>query len=210
MINLLPTHVKETNKYGLKNRLLLRWVIAFIIAIAGIWTIVLFGFYQLNNSINDQKELIAHTKQRLKDQDIEGVQEQTEDIESSIRLALQVLDQKILFSKLIQQIGAVMPEGAILQDISLQDVQGGIDLTAKVKDHQSATQVLINISDPANHVFAKADMLSIDCGDEGTEESAEAQAGSENSYPCTAKLVALFGDNSPFLYTYEAEEQTNE
>lgn len=194
MINLLPTDHKESNSYGLKNRTLVQWVIAFTIGVIGIWAIIGFGMYQLNGSIKSQQDQIANAEQRLKDQDIEGIRAQTEDIDSSIKLALKVIEQKVLFSKLIQRIGSVIPENAILLDVGLQNIEGGINLSARATDYQSATQVQVNLSDPNNNIFTQADILNIDCvsdADPGTLEF---------DYPCTVNLRALFGDNNPFLY----------
>lgn len=200
MINLIPNEHRQANTYGLRNRVLVRWCIAFAIGVVGTWAIVGFGFFQLSQSIDAEKQQISNTEQRLQDQDIEGVRAQTEDIDSSIKLALQVVEKKLLFSKLIQRIGAVMPENAILLDISLQDLEGGINLSARATSHQSATQVQVNISDPTNNVFTQADILSINC-------VSDADPGTlEGRYPCTVNLRALFGDNNPFLFINQTEE----
>jgi Tfp pilus assembly protein PilN len=200
MINLIPTNEKQSNTYGIKNRMLIRWCIAFMVGVLGIWVIVGFGYVQLNNSINAQQQQVANAEQRLKDQDIEGVRDQTESIDSSIKLALQVLEQKLLFSELIQRIGSVIPENAILQDISLQEFEGAINLTARAADYQSATQVQVNIADPSNNVFAQADILNIDCISDAEPGTLDAR------YPCTVNLRALFGDNSPFLFVNQSSE----
>ncbi len=194
MINLIPTNVKEANSYGIKNQILMRWVLAFFVGIIGVVAIVLFGFYQINQQIAVQDKLLASTNERLKQQDIEGVRKKTTDIDSSIKLALKVLEQKVLPSKLIQRIGAVIPEGAVLLDIGLQDIQGGIDLVARAESYQAATQVQVNLSDPANNVFEKADIQSIDCITKPTPGSIE------ETYPCTVNIRALFGNNNPFLF----------
>lgn len=207
MINLIPNEDRQANTYGIRNRILVRWCVAFMIGVAGIWLIVGFGFLQLSRSIDTQNQQVSSARQRLKDQNIEEVRAKTEAIDSSIKLALQVVENKLLFSKLIQRIGAVMPENAILMDIALQDIKGGINLSARATNHQSATQVQVNISDPANNVFTEADILSISCipdVDPGTLEG---------RYPCTVNLRALFGDNNPFLYvnqTKENQEVVNE
>ncbi len=204
MINLLPTDQKQNNSYGLKNRVLVRWCLAFAIGILGIWAIIGFGFYQLDQSINAQNGQISSTEKRLKEQDIEGVRAQTEDIDNSIKLALKVLEKKILLSQLIQRIGAVIPENAILLNISLEDIEGGINLSARATDYQSATQVQVNISDPENNVFTQADILNINCETEAAPETLAFE------YPCTVSMRALFGDNSPFLLVNQTEESSNE
>lgn len=206
MINLLPNERREANTYGLLNRTLAKWCIAFGIGVVGIWAIVGFGFFQLNQSIQSQKQNIAAAEQSLKDQDIEGIRNQTADIDSSIKLALQVVEKKVLISKLIQRIGAVIPENAILMNITIQEVEGAINLAARATNTQSATQVQVNISDPENNVFSSADILDISCNpDPGSEL--------ESRYPCAVNIRALFGDNNPYLFinqTDENQESLNE
>lgn len=206
MINLLPTDQKQNNSYGLRNRVLLRWATATVIGLVGIWAIIGFGFYQLNQSISAQNQQIKSTEQRLKEQDIEGVRAQTEEIDNSIKLALNVLEKKILLSKLIQRIGAVIPENAILLGIGLEDIEGGINLSARATDYESATQVQVNISDPLNNVFEQADILDVACitPDEASTDILV------KTYPCTVSLRALFGDNSPFLFVNQTTEPEGE
>lgn len=193
MINLLPKDIKMSNSYGAKNRVLLRWLIAFVVGIVGIGIIILFGHYQLNRSIAAAEKQVAQSEQRLEVQNITDTQKQTEEIDSSIKLALQVLEKKILFSKLLQRIGAVMPEGTVLEGISLQELEGGLNLVARAESYQSATQVQVNISDATNDVFKTADILAIDCVDPQASETI-------NPYPCTITLRALFNEDNPFLF----------
>ncbi|MDZ7786462.1 MAG: hypothetical protein U5L95_05070 [Candidatus Saccharibacteria bacterium] len=198
MINLLPTEHKQANSYGLKNRALVRWIIALIIGIVGIWAIVGFGYYQLERSVTIQEQNIADAQQRLKEQDLDGVQTQTEEIDTSIQLAIKALERKVLFSDLLQKIGAVIPEDAVLEGVSIEEFDGGIDLTAKAKNYESATQIQVNLADPENGVFTDADITSINCNTP------------ENEYPCTVNLRALFDDDSQFLFINQTVEQADE
>ena len=73
-----------------------------------------------------------------------------------------------------------MPEGAILEGISLQDLEGGINLTAKAETYQAATQVQVNISDGSNNIFKTADIVSVEC--------APTTGDVEIKYPCSVTL----------------------
>lgn len=200
MINLLPQDIKETNSFGAKNRVLLRWVAAFFVGILGIVLVVLFGYFQLNRSIAATQTQVRQSEQRLQEQNIQQTQQETEEIDSSIKLALQVLEKKILFSKMLERIGAVMPEGTILEGITLQEIEGGINLVANAQTYQTATQVQVNISDETSDVFKTADILSIDCT--GTQYP---------QYPCKLTLRALFNEDNPFLFINQANaEDQNE
>ncbi len=192
MINLLPNEVRSGNSYGLKNRVLVSWVFAFIVSIAGIWAIIVFGHMQINQAIASEKLQISQSEKRLQDQDLDGTKNDIDSIDSSIKLALKVLEQKLLFSKLLQQIGAVMPEGTVLQGIGLQEIKGGISLIALAETYQAGTQIQINIADESNNVFKQADIINIACGE--PENSANPQ------YPCTVNIQALFSDDNAFLF----------
>lgn len=84
-----------------------------------------------------------------------------------------------------------MPSGTALTSLSISKVQGGLDLNAKAKDYQSGTQVQVNLSDPKNKIFSKADIVSISCNN----------GSADASYPCTVTIRALFSKDNTFLFT---------
>jgi len=192
MINLLPTEFKQSIIYARRNRVLLRWIVALMFLLVGVATITFFGQLYIDRSINAQTTKAEQTREQLKTQRLAETQTQVEDISSSIKLALQVLSREVLFSKLLRQIGAAMPEGATLSGIGIEKVEGGIDLQAVATDYRSASQVQVNLQDPNNRIFDKADIVNISCKDEEGE--------AKSQYPCVVNIRALFGDNSPFLF----------
>lgn len=201
MINLLPPNIKESTSYAIRNRALLNWVAAFVVGLAGIGLIVAFGHYQLNSSIKATEQQIAQSKERLEEQDLKGVQTRTEEIDTSIKLALKVLEKKVLFSSMLLKIGGIMPDGTILQGLSLDEVEGGFTLQAKAKSHDAATQIQVNVTDPSNGVFSTADILNIDCAEVIEREGVEPL-----EYPCTVSIRALFADDNPFLFINQRKD----
>jgi hypothetical protein len=113
-----------------------------------------------------------------------------------------VLSKEILFSKLIQQVGAAMPANTSLNGLSINKVQGGIDLTASAVDYTAATQVQVNLSDAQNKIFTQADIVSINCST-GTSSSTQ-----DTTYPCTVTIRALFAKNNPFLFINNTKAQS--
>jgi hypothetical protein len=86
-----------------------------------------------------------------------------------------------------------MPAKTVLTNLQINKVQGGIDLSAQAVDYKTATQIQLNLQDPTNQIFAKADIISIACSANGT--------GTLNSkYPCLVQIRALFASNNPFLF----------
>ncbi len=194
MINLLPSHVKQGLGYARYNTKLLRWSMLFAASIAGVGVIVAAGLFYVNSSIHSYNVQNSQAQQDLKNQKIEETQKQVQNISSSLKLVVQVLQREVLFSKLIKQIGAAIPSNAVLTDLQIAKTQGGIDLTAIATDYNTATQVQVNLQDPTNKIFDKADIQNINCA---------SSAGSNKHYPCTITIRAQFTKTNPFLLINE-------
>ena len=189
MINLLPPDTKKTVKYARYNSLLLRACLAVIAVIAGALLLLGAGHFYLNSATNRYKKDIAVLNTSLQEQKIDQTKSKIQSLSGSVNLVLKVLATEILFSKLLKQAGAVMPAGSSLSSIEITDDQKGIDISAGVDNYQVGTQVQVNLADPNNKLFDKGDLVSVQCNTAGT-----------SSYPCAARLRALFADNSPYLF----------
>ncbi|HSX43704.1 MAG TPA: hypothetical protein VLE69_00170 [Candidatus Saccharimonadales bacterium] len=191
MINLLPADVKQNISYARHNTKLLRWSFVLLISIAGAATIVLIGLFYINQSTKSYAAQVEKTKAELNAQKLPETQAKVEDISSSLKLVVQVLSREILFSKLIKQIGAAIPAKASLTGLSISKVSGGIDLTAVASDYNTATQIQVNLQDPTNQIFNKADIVNISCA---------SNAVADPRYPCNVTIRAQFASNNPFLF----------
>jgi len=187
MINLLPPAMKESYHYGRANRHLLRWLTVFGIGIVGAVLITAFGYLYLNQTISDYKDQVATSKQQLETQNLTGVQTQVKDISNNLNLVVRVLSQQVLFSELLQQLTTLMPSDTNLTGRSISQTQGAIDITAEAKNYNAAAQIQVNLTDPNNQLFSKADIVSITCS-------------GQNAYPCTVSLRALFSSNNPYMF----------
>jgi hypothetical protein len=163
MINLLPPEAKQSIAYARRNTQLARWVAIVMSSFGGIAFVVVFGLLYMNQSISANQNQIAETQAQLKVQKLEETQKRVQDISSSLKLVLQVLGKEVLFSKLLKQVGAAMPPNTVLMNLSINKLQGGIDLRAGATDYQAATQVQVNLEDDQNKIFSKADIISIQC-----------------------------------------------
>lgn len=191
MINLLPPEYKENILYARRNRTLLNWVSAIIGSLLLLAAISACGYILLNNSIKDQTVRAQDSQQHLKAEKIDETKSKLKDISSNTKLILQVLSREVLFSKLLKQLGASLPAGTTLQSIEINKLQGGITLKALATNVQTATQIQVNLSDPQNKIFQKADIESINCVPTSTNKTI---------YPCTVQLRALFAKNNPYTY----------
>lgn len=201
MINLLPDYVQKNIGFARHNAKLRNWIIVFLLSIAGVGVITLFGLFYINQNINNYQSQISRTQEELNSQHIDKVQKQVQSISDSLKLVVQVLSKEVLFSKLIKQIATAIPRNAILTNLDISKIQGGIDISAAATDYDTATQVQVNLEDPANKIFDKADIINISCGkgNGGTAISGR--------YPCTVTIRAQFAKTNPFLFINDGKKK---
>ena len=196
MINLLPPDYKSQITFARMNTTLKNWAIASLIGVLGVVAVIAAGHLFMSQSTKSWQKQVNDTQEQLKTQKLEETQKRVTEISDSVKLAGQVLSKQVLFSKLLTQVGAAMPNGTSLQSLSINAPAGGIDLSAVATSYQSATQVQINLSDPANKIFEKADIVSATCQD-NSETKVE--------YPCQVTIRALFAKDNVFQYSAGAK-----
>lgn len=190
MINFLPPELKDSYRYAHRNVSLLRWAIMFGIGFVGLVIISGAGLFYMQSQTAAYTKQINDANTALAKQNVGTVQRQVTDISNNLKLVVQVLSREVLFSKLLTRLGAVIPSNAILTNLSIAQTTGGIDITAKTTNYQAATQLQVNLADPKNKIFSKADIISINCNDPDANAK----------YPCTVSIRALFSNTNPFLF----------
>lgn len=193
MINLLPPEIKSGYRYARRNVSLRKWVAVFVVALIGLGAITTYGLLTMKQATLHYNNQIASSQSLLKKEDFDGTQKKVQDISNNFKLVVQVLKQEILFSQLLQQMGTAIPAKASLTGLNISQVTGGIDISAVANDYNTATQIQINLADPANKIFTKADISSLTCNPKDTAQT-------KAIYPCTVNIRALFADNNPFLF----------
>ena len=188
MINLLPPDLKDAYRYAHRNVRLARWVIAFGFSLIIFAAISTAGMIYLHQSDQGYVTDIAMKQASLKSQNQDAIQSQVKDISDSLKLAVQVLSKEVLFSKLLTQLATVTPSNVVMTDLNITESQTGINISARAANYAAATQLYVNITDPANKVFSKADIVNISCD------------ASDPQYPCSVTIRALLAPNSPFLF----------
>lgn len=191
MINLLPPEVKNSYRYASLNIVLRHWITMFGLALVGLGIIATIGLLTLQSSIMHYNNQIAASQKLFKEENFSGTQTEVQNISNSFKLVVKVLGQEVLFSQLIKQIAAAIPSNANLTGLTINQTQGGIDITAVATNYSAATQVQVNLADSNNRIFSKADIVSVTCG--GTNST-------NPRYPCTVNIRALFANNNPFLF----------
>lgn len=189
MINLLPPARKESILYARRNASLVSWVLGVGIAGLGILAITGGSLFYLRQDSSTIRSSIEATQSDLAAQDEEAVLQRAEEMSGNLKLAVDVLSNEVLFSKLLQQIGLVMPRGTVLQSLSLTSdiASSGISLEISATDYQAGSQAHVNLNDPENGIFERADLENITCSNE------------DSAYPCLVSIRALFVKDNPFL-----------
>jgi Tfp pilus assembly protein PilN len=191
MINLLPPELKQEYHYARRNTGLRKVVGMFGAGLIGLVLLCAVGVMYLNGTAQTFKTQAAAAQQSLVDQKQDEVEQTVQNISGSLKLAVQVLSKEVLFSQLLKQLAVTVPGSANLTGLSISDVQGGVDITALTTSYNVATQVQVNLADPANKIFAKADIVSITCATPATGST---------KYPCTVVIRASFVKDNPFLF----------
>jgi Tfp pilus assembly protein PilN len=208
MINLLPPESKTQLRFARLNTTMVRWAVLMAAVIVGLAGIVAFGDLYIRSSIKNYQAQNQAAEAQLKLQKVDQIQGQVKTFSDNMKLVIQVLSKEVLFSQLIKQVGAAMPPNTILDGLQISQVQGGLDFSARAKDYDAATQVQVNMQDPDNKIFAKADILNITCQDTSQLQASAAKGSSVNlidlNYPCTVNVRGLFSNDNPFLFIHKA------
>lgn len=195
MINLLPGDYKLRGHYNRLNTRLIRWLLASLAIIIGLALILGAGWLYLDHQTSNLNHSITTTQQQLADQDLDQVRKKAKEISQNVGIINKVLHREIRFSSLLDEVSRVMPTGTILNSLVLSDkVSGAIDLNVSAKDSSAATQVAVNLGDPKNNLFAKADIISVNCSSQSID------------YPCSINLRALFDNKTAERFINAATE----
>ncbi len=203
MINLLPTSLRKDISYARRNRTLLHWNIILVGILLLFGLVVAGGYVYIGHGIKNYENQVKTAQEDLKLQQIDTTQAKVQSISDNVKLIDQVLSKQVLFSKLLQELGTLMPPGAVLERLELTgETSGAIDLTVMARNFTSATQVPINFADPSNKLFEKVDTLSVSCS--GTPTGSTEL---NTQYPCRVTIRVLFKKPNPFLLTNQTESK---
>lgn len=188
MINLLPPTVKENHLYGRRNVALLSYS-ATLLATAILTAGIMYGSLQfIGTDESDLKEEIKAAQT-----DITALESQIKPIESvatRLETAKKIADQSVNFSELIPKIGAVLPNGVILNALSLT---GGntdpLQLDVDMTDANLAAVMIRNLVE--SDLFEAADIANLTPKTSG-EEGDSTSGITPSQYKFNASITASF------------------
>lgn len=194
MIDLLPNDIKISRIYGRRNGLLLRWNLLCLMALLGILIVAGTGYFFINNSALSAAEVKSKTEATIKSTKLDEVEANYTTFSNNLKTVVQILSSQVLFSKLLQQIGGVTPAGATLNSVSLSDSDNALDLNFTTSSAGLAPTIQVNLEDPDNDLFEKADIIQVSC-----------QTDADDEETCGVGLRALFKTDANFLFLNSVE-----
>lgn len=190
--------MKDGYRYARRNRHLIHWVVVLLLGLLGAVALTGVGFLYLHQSTKQYEASVALVESDLKRKNYTQVQKEVTEISNNLKLTKQVLSKQVLFSELLKQLGALMPKDTRLIGLSISQANGAIDVSAKARSVDAATQIQVNLGDTGNKLFSKVDINSISCG----------SASENDDYDCAVTLRALFAPNNPFMLVGDTAKTT--
>ena len=183
MINLLPPRVKEERSYGRKNVLLFGYSTALLATALSTAVIMLLSLQFIGSEEPTLKLNLEADQAQVAS--LEAEIKSIENIATRLETAKKVSERSVKLSELIPQIGAVLPDGAILNALSLTGgATDSLQLDVDLKEANLAAVLIRNLVE--SDLFEAADISSLSPRGTGTSES------STDSYQFTASLTANF------------------
>lgn len=195
MINLMPDYMRQEIGYARRNSVLLKWLMAIILVIVGIGAVTVFGRYYIDNNTKSLQAVAEVTQERINSQNLQATQAEMQNLSNNFTTVTRLLEKQLLFSKLLVKIGSIIPNGAILRGITLSTENSTVDLTVIAANREAATQAFVNINDPNNGLFEKADLLSVSCAQVTAETPSETA-----KYPCSTMIKVIIEADSSFYF----------
>lgn len=184
MINLLPPSIKKRRLFGRRNISLLGYSASLLITALATAGIMLVSLQIIGASETDLKNDLAESQAKilLLEKDVKAI----ESVAVRLATAKKISDQSVSFSELIPKIGAVLPEGVILNGLSLSGgITDPLQLDVNMTSASLAPIMIRNLVE--SDLFEAADIstLSPIGVSAGVDDTA-------SSYTFTASITASF------------------
>jgi len=117
MINLLPNDLKQSRLFGRRSRVLLSYIFALLIAALLIEVIMLVSIWFVGSNESFLNASIQNNQVQVTS--LEGDIKDLSATVSRLGITEKLFDNSIKFSELIPQIGGILPQGAIINSLTL-------------------------------------------------------------------------------------------
>ena len=199
MINLLPYDYKQELVYARRNYLLLKWLFALFVAAIFILAISFGGVFAINNErAKAEASAVSETNE------INNSSEKTEfdrykKFKTDYDTVVKLLSKQLRYTKIIQDIGQILPNGTTIDGIKLAPGTTSLTLSVNGTSQEAIRQAFVNLSNDntQKQLFPKADLESITCSDNAATKA------------CTGSIKVLLSANSDYYYINALSKATN-
>lgn len=158
MINLIPHDLRSQRQYARRNRMLLGYIFALVLAaiLVAVTMTISLGFVgadeaQLRSTIEDNSAEIAKLESEIKDLNT---------VSNRLNTADKLYESSVKFSNLIPEIGSLLPQGTVLNSLSLTG--GNTDpLSLDVEMTSADLSAVLQKNLVSSELFEAADVNSI-------------------------------------------------
>ncbi len=158
MINLLPNNIKESRLYGRRNRIMLSYILSFILTAILVEGVMLVSLRFIGSTEPNLRATISQNQTQITA--LEKDMQNLSSVVGRLNTAEKLYDSSIEFSKLIPKIGSILPKGAVLNGLSLT---GGntdpLSLDVDITSAELAPTLQRNLED--SDLFEAVDINSI-------------------------------------------------
>lgn len=183
MINLLPPQVKEGRAYGRKNISLIGYSGALLATALTTAVIMLLSLQYIGSEEPDLRRTLDADQATVTA--LEAEIKSIENVATRLETAKKVAERSVKLSELIPQIGAVLPDGVVLNALSLSGgMTDSLQLDVDLREAGLAAVLIRNLVE--SDLFEAADISSLSPRGTGTDDSAG------DIYQFTASLTANF------------------
>ncbi len=159
MINLLPPDIKQEIIFARKNVMLVQYcVLAGIVGLALV-AILFFGLTIMSNDERLIKKAITEREATLAS--LKSSEDEAQELASQITTIGSLLNTELNYSDVIVQIGSLIPEGATLQNLDLQQTIKTDPLSLTVLVDTQAKAAVLQQNFENSPLFAGADIQTI-------------------------------------------------
>jgi cell division protein FtsB len=160
MINLMPDTAKKEIRSARANVLLTRYIIVVILAFAFLSLLLAGSFVVLTQTKTSAEQLISGNDEKAAV--YSETKAQVDALSSSLSETKRILDEEILYSRVLMNIGQQMPEGTILSGITLSsDSFKGTPVTLKAYAKTTEAAVLLREKFQSTSIFSNVNFESV-------------------------------------------------
>lgn len=159
MINLLSEDSKANIKAARTNTILLRYSGIIVLAAIFLFTVLYVSYSVLQDTMNSAEQQISNN-------DVESsvyneTKQQINNLSSQLSTAKSILDSEVLYSKVLVQLGQIMPAGAIIGELNLSESSfsgSPVELVAYAQSSTAAAQLQQTLQ--GSSLFTQAELQS--------------------------------------------------